>query len=786
MIFRTKASISGSAPPDSNTLLMKRLLLLTLLLRASASAADPEELAVRGQYPEAAAIFLQQAQEAGRKGKHRVAVPALLNAATCMKMSGDVSAAALHLETARKWMGPDASPRSLLEWLALKGSIQALSKRPDAAIAPLREALTLVDKHGDPALRIDLLNDLGIALSAGGNHEEAITCFAEALALSADGDKQLRARQNRLVAEFQAWSETSLLHRRSQETGALPGELATRLQSARSRLDNGIAASVALLTAAGETHPHAQHLRLTAAMAADRCGSTGLANRLYESALELAHRSGNAADENSSLLGIAEQYVNAGRHTEALRLLDEVRWQSSALPAPEAARLEILTAECRHAIAPGAEDTGNAIRRAVAAVEGIRSDLARSQYTSDLGRGFREFAGRPYLLMADHLLRKTDTDPERLRAARDAVENFKTWELNDFYRDDCVNLALDSARNLDRLEDPSVAVIYIIPLDGRTELLVSHDTGLRRFTSPTGSVDLLAAARRFRYHLESDYGTFRFLDEARLLHQSLVHPALGHLRDLKVKHLVFVMDGSLGNVPPSAFLDAERDRFLVEDFSVSIAPNLSLLAGPAATGEPRPLLACGLSVATGGFAAIPAVDAEIDGIAALYPGKVVLKNNDFTTAAIRENLLTLPAEVVHIASHGEFLGRAEECFLLTRDGRISLDQLDEMIRPKKFVGIPVGLLCLSACRTAAGDDRAALGLAGAAVKSGARSVLATLWYVEDRTTSEIMTGFHRRLRSHPEMAKAEALRQAQLEILRRDPNIHPSFWAPFILVGSWK
>ena len=768
---------------------MRLLFLLALLLRGAVLAADPEELAVQGQYAEAAVLFLQQAKEADRMGKPGVAVPALLNAATCMKMSGDVSAAALHLETARKWMGPDAPPGSHLEWLALKGSIQALSKRPATALAPLREALALVDQHGDPALRIDILNDLGIALSAGENHEEAITCFTQAAGLSADGEKRLRARQNCLVAEFQAWSDLSIQFKRAEEVGSWPGEIATRLQAARSRLDAGISASVALLATVAENDPLALRLRLTAAMAADRSGSVALANRLYSSALEIARKSGNTGDENSALLGIAEQYVAARRPADALRLLDEVRGQASALPAPETARLEILTAECRHAIAPGSETTGNAIRRAVAAVEGIRSDLARSQYISDLGRGFREFAGRPYLLLADHLLRGdaiAGDDPDRLRAARDAVEKFKTWELNDFYRDDCVNLALDSARNLDRLDDPSVAVIYIIPLDGRTELLVGHDTGLRRFTSPVGSAELLATARRFRYHLESDYGTFRFLDEAALLHRNLVEPALAHLRKLRVKHLVFVLDGSLGNVPPGAFFDQKSNRYLLEEFSVSIAPNLSLLAAPAAAAESRPLLACGLSVAVGEFPAIPAVEAEIDGIAGLYPEKVVLKNNDFTTAAVRENLLTIPADVVHIASHGEFLGRAEECFLVTRDGRITLDQLDEMIRPKKFVGIPVGLLCLSACRTAAGDDRAALGLAGAGVKSGARSVLATLWYVEDRTTGEIMTGFHRRLRAHPENGKAEALRQAQLEILRKDPNIHPSFWAPFILVGSWK
>lgn len=772
---------------------MTRFLILILPLQSPAFAADPEEHAARGEFSQAAVVYLAQAQTAEKKGRKEQVIPALLNAATCMKMTGDISAATLHLETVRKWLGNNPPPDVYLEWLALQGSILALGKRPTMAVPPLREGLGLVGPHGDPSLTIDLSNDLGIALSAGGKHEEAMTYFDEAADLAArhgEPAKLLRARQNHLVAAFQAWFEILGLTRQIEEVGSWPGDSVTNLLTARARLDSSLSSAIVLLSTADCNNSLALHLNLTAAMVAHRSGSVAVANRLFASTLEHARASGNPQLETSALLGIAEQYVDSRRFPEALSLLDEAR--SIAKPAGEIeiAKLEILTAQSRHALAPADKETGDSIRRAVAAVEIIRSDLARSQQVSDLGRSFREFAGRPYLLLADHLLRRSaatgNGDPKALHAARDAVEAFKTWELNDFYRDDCVNLALSTARNLDRLDDSSVAVIYIIPLDDRTELLVSHDKGLHRFSSPTGSAELHAAARRFRYGLESDYGTFRFLREAELLHRQLIKPALDHLHSLGVRHLVFVPDGALGNIPFGALFDPEKNRYLLEDFSISIAPNLSLLSTLPASNTPRPLLIGGLSEAVGNFPAIPAVDTEIANITPLYADEVILKNQDFTTAAIRWNLLDLPVDVVHFASHGEFLGRAEECFLLTHDGSITLDQLEEMIRPKKFVGIPVGLLCLSACRTAAGDDRAALGLAGASVKSGARSVLATLWYVEDRTTAEIMTGFHRRLRENPPVGKAEALRQAQLDILRADPNTHPSRWAPFVLVGSWQ
>ena len=84
----------------------------------------------------------------------------------------------------------------------------------------------------------------------------------------------------------------------------------------------------------------------------------------------------------------------------------------------------------------------------------------------------------------------------------------------------------------------------------------------------------------------------------------------------------------------------------------------------------------------------------------------------------------------------------------------------------------------------AGDRRAALGLAGVAVKAGARSTLATLWRVNDEATSQLMKQFYQELASQ-DITKAEALRQAQLRLLQRDRFKKPHYWASFVLVGNW-
>ena len=91
---------------------------------------------------------------------------------------------------------------------------------------------------------------------------------------------------------------------------------------------------------------------------------------------------------------------------------------------------------------------------------------------------------------------------------------------------------------------------------------------------------------------------------------------------------------------------------------------------------------------------------------------------------------------------------------------------------------------LSACQTAAGDDRAARGLAGLALKAGARSALATLWFVSDEASGLLAVEFYRQLQDGT-LSKARALQAAQRSMLEDPVLAHPAYWAPFLLVGNW-
>jgi CHAT domain-containing protein len=140
--------------------------------------------------------------------------------------------------------------------------------------------------------------------------------------------------------------------------------------------------------------------------------------------------------------------------------------------------------------------------------------------------------------------------------------------------------------------------------------------------------------------------------------------------------------------------------------------------------------------------------------------------------------------MVHIASHGHFAAEVEQSFLLTAQGKLTLERLGQIIGRLRFRDQPLELLTLSACETARGDDRAALGLAGVAIKAGARSALATLWLVADDAAAILMTEFYRHLQV-PGMSRARALQQAQILLLKHAQYADPFFWAPFLLINNW-
>ncbi len=181
--------------------------------------------------------------------------------------------------------------------------------------------------------------------------------------------------------------------------------------------------------------------------------------------------------------------------------------------------------------------------------------------------------------------------------------------------------------------------------------------------------------------------------------------------------------------------------------------------------------------------ALPGVRDEVRGLNGILGGQSLL-DGEFTIDHFRDAVKSGDYRILHIASHGIFGGNAETSFIMAYDDVLNMNGLQALLKSEKFQKMPIELLSLSACQTAEGNDRAPLGISGAAIKARARSVLGTLWPVEDNSAKSLMQSLYSGL-AQPSLDKAQALRQAQLRLLRNPATQHPFFWAPFVLIGNW-
>lgn len=223
------------------------------------------------------------------------------------------------------------------------------------------------------------------------------------------------------------------------------------------------------------------------------------------------------------------------------------------------------------------------------------------------------------------------------------------------------------------------------------------------------------------------------------------------------------------------------EQYLIEQYGVAIAPGPQLIE-PRSLAQTAQLKALGLTERRQGFTPLPGVVQESNQIASNLTSQVFL-NQSFTKQNLQQTIEAANYPLVHLATHGQFSSKLSDTFLLTWDERLTIEGWRTLLKSRSG-STPIELLVLSACETAEGDQRATLGLAGMAVRSGARSTLATLWSMNDSSTAELMAEFYRKLTQH-HLSKPESLRQAQLKLLKNSEYRHPFFWAPFILVGNW-
>ena len=384
-----------------------------------------------------------------------------------------------------------------------------------------------------------------------------------------------------------------------------------------------------------------------------------------------------------------------------------------------------------------------------------------------------------------------------------------------------ISEAQSLSQALREMGEGTVALFTLVADEKYHVLLITPDSREAK-EYPIKVADLNKKVLAFRRALENEQVDPRHL--AKELYDILVAPIAKDLEEAHAKTLMWSLDGTLRYLPIAALYDGRQ--YLVERYQTEIFTIGSLVNLKEKPHERWRALGLGVSKAHSPFLSLPAVPAELHAVIrdeagnssseGVLPGRILL-DEQFTEKNMEEALKE-GYELIHIASHFQFKpGNNTDSFLLLGDGT-PLTLAEIMATGDLFAG--VDLLALSACNTAmsgvAANGTEVEGFNMRAQQQGAKAVLATLWSVSDESTRLLMERFYKLRAENPQITKTEALRQAQLTLLRgaergsaeiakddakpetessgepifqKDasaPYAHPYFWAPFILFGNWR
>jgi len=686
---------------------------------------------------------------------------------------------------------------------------QLLQNQPDSAIkaagllsfgdtlrlvGDLEESETVLQESLTIAQELDLSSGITAAfLSLGntaysqGNLKAAIEFYQQAIASSVSPTTTLQAQLNqlRLFIELENWTDAEALAEKIQSQLAnLPTNRSTiyaRINFSQSLLklwrhESGV-------VGAGFTNNLPEE---TANVTKPALNPQTVA-QILTTGIQQAKALGDKRAESYALGYLGQIYEYIQQWSEAKTLTEQALLLAQSVNSPDIAYLwqwqlgRLLKAQIDRWIADDSAypSAVAAYQEAIHSLNSLRNDLVATNL--ELQFSFRESVEPIYRQLVSLLLQPGDQgiSQENLVQAREVIESLQLAELDNFFREACLTAQPEPVDQVDE----NAAVIYPIILPDRLEVIVAiANQPLRHYATKLSETEVekvLAQTRRSLRRVASDRERLPLFQQ---LYDWLVQPIETELAASEIKTLVFALDGSLKSLPMAALYDGEN--YLIEKYSVALTPSLQILEPQPLSRTPIKVLVGGLSEAKQNFPALPGVKSEVQQIQAEIPAQVLL-NQQFTSDALQEEISAAPFPVVHLATHGQFSSDAEDTFILAWDDRVNVKELGEVLQVREErEGKPLELLVLSACQTAAGDKRAALGIAGVAVRSGARSTLAMLWSVDDQSTAMLMVKFYQEL-AQANVTKAEALRQAQVALLQQSRFRHPYYWSPFVLLGNW-
>lgn len=658
----------------------------------------------------------------------------------------------------------------------------------------LGNSLAVAKRLQSPKAIAEAQLSLGNTARAQQDTEAALQYYQEAAAVSVSSITRIQAHLNLL----------SLLLEKKQDQNALA--LSSQIQSEISNLPPSRASVYTRIK-------FAENLtQLKEKISIDTPSWLNIAQQL-STAIEQAQSLQDRRAESYAMGSLGELYEKTGQFSDAQELTDKALFIAQSIDASDIAyqwqwqlgRILKKKGDIKGAIA--------SYNVAYNTLQSLRGDLVA--INPDVQFSFRENIEPVYRELVELLLRSpqstasvpfekldqqdasllkanTPRSPEEginqdnLKLARNVIESLQLAELDNFFRSACLNPTQELDPVVDK-KDQRAAVIYPIILPDRLDVILKlPNQELRHYKTAIAQNDVEKTIAELRKNLLDVTATGRVQQQSQQIYNWLIQPAQTELVNSGIKTLVFVLDGELRNIPMAVLYDKQQKKYLIEKYAIALTPGLQLL-------DPKPLRQVQLNALTAGvsekrpvegkeFPQLENVPRELKEIKSEVSKSEELLNQQFTQTNLQNKLQTVAFSVVHLATHGEFSSDAEKTFILTWDKLVKVKEFDNLLRVSdkdRFSGIE--LLVLSACQTAEGDKRAALGLAGIAMRAGVRSTLATLWSIDDRSTADVMSEFYRQLKAG--VNKAQALQRAQLGVFAKEKA--PYFWAPYVLVGNW-
>lgn len=322
-------------------------------------------------------------------------------------------------------------------------------------------------------------------------------------------------------------------------------------------------------------------------------------------------------------------------------------------------------------------------------------------------------------------------------------------------------------------------LLEFISFEGEISAFVINDKKIRFFANLINETEVVSllenlqfqfGALRFGVKIQEKFAT-ELKKRADFYLQKLYKKLLAPIKNyFENRKLVIVPVGALHYVPFHALYDSEK--YIIESHEVVYSPSATVwnLANERTFKQPENALLIGFADEK-----IPLVDREIDELEKIFKTAKVLKNKRASFVNYKQDAPNF--DILHIACHGQF--RAENPLfssLHLADGFIT-------VRDIFTQKLQAELVTLSACETGlskifAGDE--ILGLARGFLSAGAKSLILSLWTINDEATTHLMKKFYKSLQSGNSISKS--LQNAQKDFIGQ--NSHPYFWSPFILIGK--